>query len=99
VVTLLLIFRFDARPTHHGAANVRGYPRRARVERCGVKVEILGFTTRAWKAGNRVRRGSPPATSEPGRLNICATVIYKSGDAPGGAPVKTRTDDARERAY
>ena len=53
------------------------------LERCGVKVEILGFTTRAWKGGQSrekwVEAGRPP---KPGRLNDLRHVIYKSADAP-----------------
>ena len=53
------------------------------LERCGVKVEILGFTTRAWKGGQSrekwVADGRPP---KPGRLNDLRHVIYKSADAP-----------------
>ncbi len=53
------------------------------LERCGVKVEILGFTTRAWKGGQSreawLQAGKPPA---PGRLNDLRHIIYKSGDAP-----------------
>jgi cobaltochelatase CobT len=53
------------------------------LERCGVKVEILGFTTRAWKGGQArekwVAEGRP---AKPGRLNDLRHVIYKSADAP-----------------
>ncbi|NWG71699.1 MAG: cobaltochelatase subunit CobT [Parvularculaceae bacterium] len=53
------------------------------LERCGVKVEILGFTTRAWKGGEArekwVRDGRP---AKPGRLNDLRHVVYKSADAP-----------------
>jgi cobaltochelatase CobT len=53
------------------------------LERCGVKVEILGFTTRAWKGGQSretwLQSGKPPA---PGRLNDLRHIIYKSADAP-----------------
>jgi cobaltochelatase CobT len=53
------------------------------LERCGVKVEILGFTTRAWKGGRAkedwLAAGRPP---QPGRLNDLRHVIYKSADAP-----------------
>jgi cobaltochelatase CobT len=53
------------------------------LERCGVKVEILGFTTRAWKGGQSRERwiaaGKPP---NPGRLNDLRHIIYKSADAP-----------------
>ncbi len=53
------------------------------LERCGVKVEILGFTTRAWKGGQAreawITAGKPPL---PGRLNDLRHIIYKSADAP-----------------
>jgi len=53
------------------------------LERCGVKVEILGFTTRAWKGGQSRERwiaaGKPPA---PGRLNDLRHIIYKGADTP-----------------
>ncbi len=53
------------------------------LERCGVKVEILGFTTRAWKGGQSreawLQAGKPAA---PGRLNDLRHIIYKSADAP-----------------
>ena len=53
------------------------------LERCSVKVEILGFTTRAWKGGQARERwlaqGRPQA---PGRLNDLRHIIYKSADAP-----------------
>ncbi|MEL7047970.1 MAG: cobaltochelatase subunit CobT [Pseudomonadota bacterium] len=53
------------------------------LERCGVKVEILGFTTRAWKGGQSRERwidsGKP---GEPGRLNDLRHIIYKTADAP-----------------
>jgi cobaltochelatase CobT len=53
------------------------------LERCGVKVEILGFTTRAWKGGQARERwlaASKPA--DPGRLNDLRHIIYKTADAP-----------------
>jgi cobaltochelatase CobT len=53
------------------------------LERCGVKVEILGFTTRAWKGGQArerwVQEGKP---RNPGRLNDLRHIIYKGADAP-----------------
>ena len=53
------------------------------LERCGVKVEILGFTTRAWKGGQAREKwlgaGKPP---NPGRLNDLRHIIYKEADAP-----------------
>ncbi|MEX0280157.1 MAG: cobaltochelatase subunit CobT [Arenibacterium sp.] len=53
------------------------------LERCNVKVEILGFTTRAWKGGQAreawLNEGRP---QQPGRLNDLRHIIYKSADAP-----------------
>jgi cobaltochelatase CobT len=53
------------------------------LERCAVKTEILGFTTRAWKGGlsreRWVQEGKP---RNPGRLNDLRHVIYKAADAP-----------------
>jgi cobaltochelatase CobT len=53
------------------------------LERCGVKVEILGFTTKAWKGGQAreewLKAGKP---SNPGRLNDLRHIIYKKADAP-----------------
>jgi cobaltochelatase CobT len=53
------------------------------LERCGVKVEILGFTTRAWKGGKSreawLEANRPP---NPGRVNDIRHIIYKSADEP-----------------
>jgi len=53
------------------------------LERCNVKVEILGFTTKAWKGGQSrdkwLQDAKPP---QPGRLNDLRHIIYKSADAP-----------------
>jgi cobaltochelatase CobT len=53
------------------------------LERCGVKVEILGFTTRAWKGGRSrekwLAEGKP---ANPGRLNDLRHIVYKAADAP-----------------
>ena len=53
------------------------------LERCGVKTEILGFTTRAWKGGasrdDWLKAGKP---ASPGRLNDLRHIVYKSADAP-----------------
>jgi len=53
------------------------------LERCGVKTEILGFTTRAWKGGQSREKwladGRPP---QPGRLNDLRHIIYKEADEP-----------------
>ncbi|MCE1237227.1 MAG: cobaltochelatase subunit CobT [Hyphomicrobiales bacterium] len=53
------------------------------LERCGVKVEILGFTTKAWKGGQSREswlQSGKPAT--PGRLNDLRHIVYKAADAP-----------------
>jgi len=53
------------------------------LERCGVKVEILGFTTKAWKGGKSremwTQQGKP---AQPGRLNDLRHIIYKEADNP-----------------
>jgi cobaltochelatase CobT len=53
------------------------------LERCGVKVEILGFTTKAWKGGQSreqwLAAGKP---ANPGRLNDLRHIVYKPADAP-----------------
>jgi cobaltochelatase CobT len=53
------------------------------LERCGVKTEILGFTTQAWKGGKSredwLAAGKPAA---PGRLNDLRHIVYKAADAP-----------------
>jgi cobaltochelatase CobT len=52
------------------------------LERCGVKVEILGFTTKAWKGGQARENGLGGKPPDPGRLNDLRHIIYKSADAP-----------------
>lgn len=53
------------------------------LERCAVKVEVLGFTTRAWKGGQAreqwIAAGKPP---HPGRLNDLRHIVYKAADQP-----------------
>ena len=53
------------------------------LERCSVRVEILGFTTRAWRGGQSreewINAGKP---ANPGRLNDLRHIIYKSADDP-----------------
>lgn len=53
------------------------------LERCAVKVEILGFTTRAWRGGQSrelwLQHGKPP---QPGRLNDVRHIVYKAADMP-----------------
>tara|TARA_R110000868_G_scaffold49287_3_gene159080 strand:- start:34162 stop:36078 length:1917 start_codon:yes stop_codon:yes gene_type:complete len=53
------------------------------LERCNVKVEILGFTTRAWKGGqSREKWLADGRPQQPGRLNDLRHIIYKQADAP-----------------
>ena len=53
------------------------------LERCSVKVEILGFTTRAWKGGqSREKWLAAGRPQQPGRLNDLRHIIYKGADAP-----------------
>lgn len=53
------------------------------LERCGVKVEILGFTTKAWKGGQaREQWLKQEKPAGPGRLNDLRHIIYKSADSP-----------------
>ncbi|MCB1385728.1 MAG: cobaltochelatase subunit CobT, partial [Nitratireductor sp.] len=53
------------------------------LERCGVKVEILGFTTKAWKGGQaREKWLKDDKPAQPGRLNDLRHIVYKSADAP-----------------
>ncbi|MEC8100448.1 MAG: cobaltochelatase subunit CobT, partial [Pseudomonadota bacterium] len=53
------------------------------LERCGIKVEVLGFTTRTWKGGKTrdtwIKENKPKL---PGRLNELLHIIYKNADAP-----------------
>ncbi len=53
------------------------------LERCLIKTEILGFTTKAWKGGESrekwIKDGKP---SNPGRLNDLRHIVYKSADSP-----------------
>ncbi|QGN53489.1 cobaltochelatase subunit CobT [Novosphingobium sp. Gsoil 351] len=53
------------------------------LERCGVKTEILGFTTRAWKGGQSreawLAGGKAP---QPGRLNDLRHIVYKKAGEP-----------------
>ena len=53
------------------------------LERCGIKVEVLGFTTKTWKGGKArdtwIKENKPKL---PGRLNELLHIIYKNADAP-----------------
>lgn len=53
------------------------------LERCGVKTEVLGFTTRAWKGGqSREAWMADNKPAQPGRLNDLRHIVYKQADAP-----------------
>ncbi len=53
------------------------------LERCGVKVEVLGFTTRSWKGGSsREKWVGEGKAKNPGRLNDLRHIIYKAADVP-----------------
>jgi len=53
------------------------------MERCAVKTEILGFTTRAWKGGqSREKWTADGKPAHPGRLNDLRHIVYKSADEP-----------------
>ena len=56
------------------------------LERCSVRVEILGFTTRAWRGGeSREAWINDNKPSNPGRLNDLRHIVYKGADDPGRA--------------
>jgi cobaltochelatase CobT len=83
VVTLLIDNSGSMRGRPIAVAAMCGDILARTLERCAVKVEILGFTTRAWKGGQSrdrwVQDGKP---RNPGRLNDLRHIIYKSADAP-----------------
>ena len=83
IVTLLLDNSGSMRGRPITIAAICGDILARTLERCAVKVEILGFTTRAWKGGQSrekwVAEQRPP---RPGRLNDLRHIIYKAADAP-----------------
>lgn len=83
VVTLLLDNSGSMRGRPISIAAVSADILARTLERCGVKTEILGFTTRAWKGGlcreKWLNQGKPVA---PGRLNDLRHIIYKPADVP-----------------
>jgi len=83
VVTLLIDNSGSMRGRPIGIAAVSADIMARTLERCGVKTEILGFTTRAWKGGQSreqwLAAGRPP---KPGRLNDLRHIIYKQADEP-----------------
>jgi cobaltochelatase CobT len=83
VVTLLIDNSGSMRGRPIGIAAISADILARTLERCGVKTEILGFTTRAWKGGQAredwLAAGRP---SMPGRLNDLRHIIYKKADEP-----------------
>jgi cobaltochelatase CobT len=83
VVTLLIDNSGSMRGRPITVAAMTGDILARTLERCGVKVEILGFTTRMWKGGQSreawINAGKP---ANPGRLNDLRHIIYKNADAP-----------------
>ncbi len=83
VVTLLLDNSGSMRGRPISIAAISADVLARTLERCQVKVEILGFTTRAWKGGQSreawLAAGRPPL---PGRLNDLRHIVYKPADAP-----------------
>ena len=83
VVTLLIDNSGSMRGRPITVAAMTGDILARTLERCGVKVEVLGFTTRMWKGGQSreawINAGKP---ANPGRLNDLRHIVYKSADAP-----------------
>ncbi|MFC6621614.1 cobaltochelatase subunit CobT [Novosphingobium panipatense] len=83
VVTLLLDNSGSMRGRPISIAAISADVLARTLERCGVKVEILGFTTRAWKGGQSreawLANGKP---QHPGRLNDLRHIVYKKADEP-----------------
>jgi cobaltochelatase CobT len=83
VVTLLIDNSGSMRGRPIGIAAISADILARTLERCGVKTEILGFTTRAWKGGQSreawLAAGRPP---HPGRLNDVRHIVYKQADEP-----------------
>ena len=83
VVTLLIDSSGSMRGRSITIAAVCGDILGRTLERCSVRVEILGFTTRAWRGGQSrdewIRAGKP---ANPGRLNDLRHIVYKAADDP-----------------
>lgn len=83
VVTLLIDNSGSMRGRPIATAAICGDILARTLERCGVKVEVLGFTTRTWKGGqSRVKWLQENRPPNPGRLNDLRHIIYKSADTP-----------------
>ena len=83
VVTMLIDSSGSMRGRSIAIAAVCGDILGRTLERCSVRVEILGFTTRAWRGGQSreqwINAGKPP---NPGRLNDLRHIVYKAADDP-----------------
>ncbi|MCC6197179.1 MAG: cobaltochelatase subunit CobT [Burkholderiales bacterium] len=83
VVQLLIDNSGSMRGAHIGIAAMSADIIARTLERCDVKVEILGYTTRAWKGGkSRERWLAAGRPSAPGRLNDLRHIVYKAADTP-----------------
>jgi cobaltochelatase CobT len=83
VVTLLIDNSGSMRGRPISIAAICGDILSRTLERCGVRVEILGFTTKAWKGGkSRIEWTENGKPDNPGRLNDLRHIIYKSADSP-----------------
>ena len=83
VVTLLIDNSGSMRGRPIGIAAISADILARTLERCGVKTEILGFTTRAWKGGqSRETWLAAGRTPQPGRLNDIRHIVYKKADEP-----------------
>jgi cobaltochelatase CobT len=83
VVTLLIDNSGSMRGRPIGIAAICGDILARTLERCGVKTEILGFTTKTWKGGqSREDWLTAGRTAHPGRLNDIRHIIYKQADEP-----------------
>ncbi len=83
IVTLLIDNSGSMRGRPIGIAAVSAEILARTLERCGVKTEILGFTTRAWKGGqSREDWLAADRPAQPGRLNDLRHIIYKRADEP-----------------
>jgi cobaltochelatase CobT len=83
VVTLLIDNSGSMRGRPITVAAMTGDILARTLERCGVKVEILGFTTRMWKGGqSREAWIAANKPGNPGRLNDLRHIIYKAADTP-----------------
>ncbi|MGE5477795.1 MAG: cobaltochelatase subunit CobT [Bacteroidales bacterium] len=83
VVTLLIDNSGSMRGRPIGVAAMSAEILARTLERCAVKVEVLGFTTRAWKGGqSRDKWLADGKPLQPGRLNDLRHIVYKAADAP-----------------